>query len=130
MHDTSNVHILHHKRASSSSPTRHSNLNPAKPTTVYMVRAELTKILDVYGKLVVAGQWHDYALDTLPDIAIFSIYRRASERPLYRVIKEPALDQKQGVWRITNTEGRILKRGKKLEQLLRYFDPLLLKTVP
>ncbi|PCI64081.1 MAG: hypothetical protein COB37_02675 [Kordiimonadales bacterium] len=129
MHDTSKVHILHHRSASSSIPIRHSNLNPPKPTVVYMVRAELTKILDVYGKMVVAGQWHDYALDTLTDIAIFSIYRRASERPLYRVIKEPALGDKQGAWRITNTDGRILKRGKKLEQLLRFFDPLLLKTV-
>lgn len=97
--------------------------------TVYFMRAELTRILNIYGTMVAAGQWHDYAIAHLDDLAIFSIFKRASDMPQYRIIKDPALAQKQGAWRITGREGQILKRGKDLPMMLRYFDKLHLKSV-
>jgi len=107
-----------------------SGNNGGTTSAIYIVRPELTQILNVYGKMVAAGMWHDYAIDTLKDLAIFSIFKRASERPVYRIIKEPALAHKQGMWRITGADGSTLKRGKKLNQLLRYFDRQLVKAVP
>lgn len=122
MDDASIIHIFE-----KGSKPRDGN---AASNRVYIIRPELTQILNVYGKMVAAGAWHDYAIDTLKDMAIFSIFKRASERPLYSIIKEPALASKQGMWRITGTDGAILKRGKQLNQLLRYFDRQLMKTVP
>jgi len=101
-----------------------------KSKIIYFVRPELSHILNVYGKLVSAGIWHDYAIDHLEGFAIFSIFRRASEMPLYRIIKDPSLASKQGMWRITGPNNQILKRGKELTQLLRYFDKHLIKLVP
>lgn len=101
----------------------------SKPRFVYLVRNELSSILNVYGRMVAAGEWHDYAIDHLEDFAAFSIFRRASEMPLYRIIKDPTLAQKQGMWRITGINGQILKRGKDLTLLLRYFDRQLLKAI-
>jgi len=100
-----------------------------KPRVIYLIRPELTKILNVYGKMVSAGEWHDYAIDTLEGFAVFSVFRRASEMPLYRIIKEPALAYKQGMWRLTGMDGRILKRGKQLDLLLRYFDRQLVRAI-
>jgi len=101
----------------------------SKANAVYLIRSELTQILNTYGKMVAAGEWHDYAIDTLKELAVFSIFRRASEMPMYRIIKEPALASKQGMWRITGMDGRTLKRGKQLDLLLRYFDRQLVKAV-
>ena len=95
---------------------------------VYFMRPELARILNVYGRLVSAGEWRDYAIDHLKDQAIFSIFRRASEMPVYKIIKEPARSTQQGMWRIVGMDGRILKRGHALEQLLRYFDRMLMKA--
>ncbi|WP_417450425.1 DUF2794 domain-containing protein [Kordiimonas sp.] len=103
--------------------------NKRADTTVYFNRLELTKILNIYGRMVAAGEWRDYAIDHLRDEAIFSIFRRASEMPLYRVIKEPALAKQQGMWRIMGMDGQILKRGKDLGQLLKYFDRQLVRAV-
>lgn len=97
--------------------------------TVYFIRQELSIILNIYGRMVSAGNWHDYAIDHLQGTAVFSIFRRASEMPMYRVIKEPSLANKQGMWRIDGTNGQILKRGKDLKQMLHYFDRQLLKAV-
>lgn len=79
--------------------------------------------------MVAAGQWRDYAIDAQPDYAAFSIFRRTSEVPLYQVIKDPMLAKRQGMWRIVGMNRQILKRGKKLPDVLRYFDRLLLKAV-
>lgn len=100
-----------------------------KPKIVYFVRPELSCILNIYGRMVAAGQWHDYAIDHLEEFAVFSIFRRASEMPLYRIIKDPSLAHRQGAWRITGMNGQILKRGKQLDMMLRYFDKQLLKAV-
>lgn len=100
-----------------------------KQQIVYFMRQELSQILNVYGRVVSAGHWRDYAIDHLRDQAVFSIFRRASEMPHYRIIKEPALANQQGAWRILGSNGQTLKRGKRLDQLLRYFDRHHLKAV-
>ena len=107
-----------------------SSIHALKKQAVYFIRPELSQILNVYGRMVTAGQWHDYAIDHMQDFAVFSIFRRASEMPLYRIIKDPALAHKQGVWRLTGMNGQILKRGHELKQMLRYFDRQLLKAAP
>ncbi len=100
-----------------------------KQQAVYFMRQELSQILNVYGRVVTAGRWRDYAIDHLKDQAVFSIFRRASEMPQYRIIKEPSLAQQQGAWRILGANGQTLKRGKRLDHLLRYFDRHHLKSV-
>ena len=100
-----------------------------KDARVYLMRDELAKILNIYGKMVAAGVWKDYAIDQLIGQAIFSVHRVASERPLYQIIKEPALAAKQGMWRVTGMNGQILKRGKNLDTVLRIFDSKLIKAL-
>lgn len=82
-------------------------------------RRELTVILDVYGKQVAAGEWRDYALDFGRERATFSIFRRASEQPLYRIVKDPSLARRQGQYAVIAQGGLILKRGNDLAQVLR-----------
>ncbi len=89
-------------------------------------RRELMQILSVYGRKVGAGEWRDYAMDFLKDRALFSIYARVSERPLFVVEKNPKLRNKQGQFTVTNQQGRILKRGHDLAQVLRVLDPDLM----
>lgn len=89
---------------------------------IFFERRELDLILSVYGRGVAAGDWRDYAMDGLTDRALFSIYRRASEAPLYLVEKRPDLARKQGEWTLYSAHGLVLKRGHDLAQLLRFFD--------
>jgi len=86
-------------------------------------RRELMQILSVYGRKVGTGEWRDYAMDFLKDRALFSIYARVSERPLFVVEKNPKLRAKQGQYLVTNQQGMILKRGHDLMQVLRVLDP-------
>jgi hypothetical protein len=72
-------------------------------------RAELTRILDLYGRMVAAGKWRDYAMDLDRDMAVFSAFRRSAERPEYRIVKNPALRQKQGIWALIGEGGAVLK---------------------
>jgi Protein of unknown function (DUF2794) len=88
-------------------------------------RAELTAILNVYGRKVASGEWRDYAMDFLKDRAMFSVYRRASERPLYVIEKDPRLRNKQGQYMVTIENGRVLKRGHELETVLRVLEVAL-----
>ena len=90
-------------------------------------RQELQTILNLYGRKVVDGEWRDYALDFLRDRALFSIYKRASERPLYVVEKNPKLRLKQGQYMVLSQEGRILKRGHDLSVVLRVLELALVK---
>ena len=94
---------------------------------VAFTRLELNAMLNVYGQFVAAGEWRDYAIDSLPEAAFFSIYRRASEAPLYRIEKCPMRARKQGAWCIYNAQGTILRRGHDLKNLLRLFDRQRLK---
>ena len=88
-------------------------------------RAELTTILDVYGRKVAAGEWRDYALDLGTDKAIFSIFRRTSEVPIYRVEKAPKLARRQGMYAVIAAGGMILKRGTDLRRVLQVLDKTL-----
>lgn len=99
---------------------------PAAPVIAFD-REELTKILNVYGFFVSAGDWRDYAIDSLREMAVFSVYRRTAEAPLYRIEKCPRMARKQGAYSIVSMTGQILKRGHDLSQVLRYFDRQKLK---
>ncbi len=92
-------------------------------------RAELNRILTIYGRMVSAGEWRDYAIDFLDDVAVFSIYRRTSELPLFRVEKRPKLRARQGQYAVIATGNQILKRGHDLATVLRVFDKKLLKAL-
>lgn len=81
--------------------------------------------MDVYGRKVARGEWRDYALDLLRDKAVFSVYRRASEVPLYRIEKDPKLSRKQGAYSIIAAGGLILKRGHDLKRVLAVLDARL-----
>jgi hypothetical protein len=85
-------------------------------------RRELDVILRLYGRMVADGEWRDYAIDILNDRAVFSIFRRASEMPLYRIEKDPKLARRQGVYSVVATGGMILKRGHDLAQVLRVLE--------
>ena len=95
------------------------------PAIVAFDRKELALILNVYGRKVGQGEWRDYAMDFLRDRAVFSIYARVSERPLFIVEKTPKLRNRQGQYAVTNQQGRILKRGHDLALVLRVLDPQL-----
>jgi hypothetical protein len=86
-------------------------------------RTELDQILRVYGRKVAAGEWRDYAIDHLSERAVFSVYRRASEVPLFRIEKQPRLARPQGAYAVVAAGGTILKRGHSLSQVLRALDP-------
>jgi hypothetical protein len=96
---------------------------------IFFERRELERLLRLYGRMVAAGEWRDYAIDGLTDVAIFSVFRRASEQPLYRIEKRPALARKQGAWAVIGEGGMILRRGHELEQVLRVFDKGRFKVV-
>ena len=89
---------------------------------MFFDRTELNLLLGLYGRMVTAGHWRDYAIDGLKDAAVFSVFRRASEVPLYRIEKRPALARRQGAWMVTAHGGLVLKRGHELAQVLRLFD--------
>lgn len=92
-------------------------------------RLELNRILTLYGRMVSAGEWRDYALDFLDEVAVFSIFRRSSEMPLFRIEKRPKLRAKQGQYSVMAAGGVILKRGHELAQVLKVFDKKLLKAL-
>jgi len=85
-------------------------------------RRELNRILDLYGRMVAMGEWRDYAIDFLKDRAVFSIFRRASEMPIYRIEKNPRLARRQGAYSVVSVTGLILKRGHELDRVLRVID--------
>ncbi len=92
-------------------------------------RAELTRILDLYGRMVAAGHWRDYAIDMLRDVAVFSAFRHASERPEIRIEKRPALRNRQGQWILYGDHGAILRRGHDLIAVLAPVERRLMKLV-
>ena len=104
-------------------------VSPASLPQIVFDRAELNRILTVYGRMVAAGEWRDYALDFLEETAVFSIFRRSSEMPLFRVEKCPRLRGKQGQYAVISAGGLVLKRGPDLAQVLRIFDKKLLKAM-
>lgn len=102
---------------------------PAKPLQVGFDRLELTRILDLYGRMVAAGLWRDYAIDLGREAASFAAFRRAAERPEYRIEKRPALRTRQGMWALIGEGGTILKRGQELGPVLAPVERRLMKLV-
>ena len=92
------------------------------PARVTFTRAELNRILNLYGRMVADGEWRDYAIDFLKDRAVFSVFRRASEVPIYRIEKDPRLARKQGVYSVISASGLILRRGHDLDRVLLAID--------
>ena len=116
-------------RAPSQEGARNPGENlPSAPVTRFD-RSELNRILTVYGRMVAAGEWRDYAVDFLEEAAVFSIFRRASEMPLFRVEKRPKLRARQGQYCVIAAGGLVMKRGHELAQVLRVFDRKLLKAL-
>ena len=89
---------------------------------VSFTRTELRSILDLYARKVAEGEWRDYAIDFMRDKAVFSIFRRTSEMPLYRVEKDPKLARRQGAYAVVAASGLVLKRGHDLARVLRVLD--------
>ena len=105
-----------------------SGFQPARSgETVMFARAELDRILRVYGIMVAGGEWRDYAIDGLKDRAEFSVFRNAAEFPIYRIVKTPADARRQGAWKVLAPGGAIVKRGHDLETVLKVFDRQIAK---
>ncbi|MFC0199839.1 DUF2794 domain-containing protein [Paracoccus rhizosphaerae] len=101
----------------------------ADPDRVVFDRKELGLILSTYGRFVAAGEWRDYGMSFLRDVAIFSVFRRAAEHPLYRIEKRPRLRAAQGAYAVIGMDGRVLKRGHDLAQVLRVLDRKLIRAI-
>ena len=100
-------------------------LSPISASQVTFDRAELNRLFGLYGRKVAAGEWRDYAIDFLKDRAVFSVFRRASEMPLYRIEKNPRLARRQGTYSLISATGLIIRRGQELERVLRAIDKSL-----
>jgi hypothetical protein len=101
----------------------------ARPLQIGFARAELSRILDLYGRMVAAGLWRDYAIDLGRDAACFAAFRRTAERPEYRIEKRPVLRLKQGMWTLIGESGIVLKRGHDLGPVLAPVERRLMKLV-
>ncbi len=99
------------------------------PEQVTFDRHELGAILRLYGKMVAAGEWRDYGLSFLREAAVFSVFRRTAEMPLYRIEKRPKLRARQGIYAVISMDGQILRRGHDLAQVLRLLEQKLIKPV-
>jgi len=98
---------------------------PLAPARVTFDRRELSRILGLYGRKVAAGEWRDYAIDFTRDRAVFSVFRRASEVPIYRIEKHPRLARRQGAYSVISATGLILRRGHELDRVLGAIDKSL-----
>jgi hypothetical protein len=92
-------------------------------------RTELGPILSLYGQMVAAGEWRDYGISCLKDLAVFSVFKRTAENPLYRIEKRPKLRNKQGQYSVVGMDGQVLKRGNDLKAVLRVLERKLIRSV-
>lgn len=92
-------------------------------------RHELSVILSLYGRMVAAGEWRDYGLSMLREVAVFSVFRRTAENPIYRIEKRPKLRNRQGMYAVISIDGQILKRGQDLRTVLRVLERKLIRSV-
>ncbi len=99
------------------------------PRQVGFDRAELSRILDLYGRMVAAGEWRDYAMDFTKDCAVFAAFRRTADQPQMRLEKRPALRNRQGMWALFGEHGQVLKRGSDLSNVLAPVERRLVKAV-
>ncbi|MBO9467571.1 DUF2794 domain-containing protein [Tropicibacter sp. R15_0] len=105
---------------------------PGKPGSSEVVafqRPELSVIMSLYGRMVAAGEWRDYGISTLRDVAVFAVFQRTAENPLYRIEKRPKLRNKQGEYAIFGQNGQVLKRGHDLRTVLRVLERKLIRAV-
>ena len=103
---------------------------PEKPVEqVAFHRRELGPIMTVYGRMVAAGEWRDYGISMLRDVAVFSIFRRSAEHPIYRIEKRPKLAAKQQQYSVIAMDGRILKRGADLKHVLQVLEKKLIRAI-
>ncbi|WP_417687555.1 DUF2794 domain-containing protein [Roseibium sp.] len=125
MSDTEDDSFLsENARQAPVSPRSAPSLPPSPPPKplVSFNRRELDTILRLYGRMVADGEWRDYAIDLLKDRAVFSVFRRSSEMPLYRIEKDPKLARRQGAYSVVAAGGMILKRGQDLAQVLKVLE--------
>lgn len=99
------------------------------PQHVAFHRTELSVILSLYGRMVAAGEWRDYGISCLRDVAVFSVFRRTAEHPLYRIEKRPRLRGRQGQYAVIGMDGQVLKRGSDLRTVLRVLERKLIRSV-
>lgn len=99
------------------------------PPQVAFDRRELSVILGLYGRMVAAGEWRDYGISSLREYAVFSVFRRTAENPLYRIEKHPKMRNRQGMYSVVGMDGRILKRGADLKSVLRVLELKLIRAV-
>ena len=92
-------------------------------------RLELAPILSLYGRMVAAGEWRDYGVSCLREVAVFSVFKRTAENPLYRIEKRPKLRSKQGMYALIGTQGQVLKRGHDLKSVLGMLERRLIRMV-
>ena len=97
----------------------------ARRRIVSFDRRELSRLLNLYSLRVASGEWRDYAIDFLKDRAVFSVFRRSSEMPIYRIEKNPKLAQRQGAYSVVSATGLIMRRGHELDRVLRVLDKSL-----
>lgn len=103
--------------------------NKPIPEQVAFDRRELAVILGLYGRMVSAGEWRDYGMSFLKDVAVFAIFRRTAEYPIYRIEKRPKLRGRQGMYAVISMEGQVLKRGHDLKTVLRVLERKLIRAV-
>lgn len=131
MSDAEPIDFIHRRASAGSSAASaggtQGNGDLRRP--VFFDRRELDSILRVYGQRVAAGEWRDYAIDANLGEAVFSVFRRTSEMPIYRVVKAPKDMRRQGAYRVLGASGAILKRGHDLGQVLRVFEKRTLSLV-
>ncbi len=108
--------------------THHAQNRPQMPL-IHFHRTELALIISLYGRMVAAGEWRDYGISPLKDVAIFSIFRHAAEHPIYWIEKRPKFLEKQGIYAVVGMDGRILKRGNDLKTVLRVLERKIIKLV-
>lgn len=99
------------------------------PDQVSFNRQELGVILGLYGRMVAAGEWRDYGISALREVAVFAVFRRTAEQPLYRIEKRPKLRHRQGMYSVIGLDGHILKRGQDLKTVLRVLERKLIRAV-
>lgn len=104
-------------------------LSDRLPEQVSFDRRELGQILNLYGRMVALGEWRDYGIAALREVAVFAIFRRTAENPLYRIEKRPKLRSKQGMYAVVGMDGQVLRRGHDLEQVLRVLERKLIRPV-
>lgn len=110
-------------------PPSPSNSREMPPPQVAFHRTELAPILSLYGRMVAAGEWRDYGISSLREVAIFSVFRRTADYPLYRIEKRPKLRDKQGMYAVIGMDGKILRRGHDLKTVLRVLERKLIRAV-